>query len=500
MANDLSDTVRDALGHMVREAIKNVGDASPTKNGGSGPFKGMKGLAAGAGLAAAAPLAKKGVDAVRANGGLPTPSLGGAASKVASMASPKQAASKAASKAGDKVGSNLKDAVTSKVDEAGGAGGLVKEAASGLLPGGGDSDSDSGKGGMPGVGKGRRMPVQQAVDVAVPLETAYNQWTQFEDWPEFMHRVTRVSQEDDCSISFATKIWGKTKEFKADIETQRPDERIKWKVSEGITHTGVVSFHELAPNLTRIELNIDVDPGSLIEKAARGMRHIKRAVRADLHRFKAFIEMQELETGAWRGVIEDGELVEEHDESYDEERDYSEVDDLYGEQSSDDDDDDEDDDDEQGSEPTSEGDEDEDEDEDEGSRRRSPNGRSKTRTAASSASRSSRTAGSGSRSRSGSSKSRSSGSRSSRSGSSKSGSSSSGSSRSGSSKSGSSKASSSKSGSSRGSSNGKSTASRSRSSKSTSNGKSGGSGSKSSGRSRSSSGGSSKRRQASSRS
>jgi uncharacterized membrane protein len=499
MANDLSDTVRDALGHMVREAIKNVGDASPTKNGGSGPFKGMKGLAAGAGLAAAAPLAKKGVDAVRANGGLPTPSLGGAASKVASKASPKQAASKAASKAGDKVGSNLKDAVTSKVDEAGGAGGLVKEAASGLLPGGGDSDSDSGKGGMPGVGKGRRMPVQQAVDVAVPLETAYNQWTQFEDWPEFMHRVTRVSQEDDCSISFATKIWGKTKEFKADIETQRPDERIKWKVSEGITHTGVVSFHELAPNLTRIELNIDVDPGSLIEKAARGMRHIKRAVRADLHRFKAFIEMQELETGAWRGVIEDGELVEEHDESYDEERDYSEVDDLYGEQSSDDDDD-EDDDDEQGSEPTSEGDEDEDEDEDEGSRRRSPNGRSKTRTAASSASRSSRTAGSGSRSRSGSSKSRSSGSRSSRSGSSKSGSSSSGSSRSGSSKSGSSKASSSKSGSSRGSSNGKSTASRSRSSKSTSNGKSGGSGSKSSGRSRSSSGGSSKRRQASSRS
>ena len=67
---------------------------------------------------------------------------------------------------------------------------------------------------MPGVGKGRRMPVQQAVDVAVPIETAYNQWTQFEDWPEFMHRVTRVTQEDDCTVSFATKIWGKTKEFR----------------------------------------------------------------------------------------------------------------------------------------------------------------------------------------------------------------------------------------------------------------------------------------------
>src|SRR5215216_1872368 len=177
-------------------------------------------------------------------------------------------------------------------------------------------------------GNGRRMPVQQAVDVAVPIETAYNQWTQFEDWPEFMHRVTRVTQEDDCTLSFATKIWGKTKEFTAQIETQRPEERIKWRVSQGITHTGVVTFHELAPNLTRIELNIDIDPGSLIEKAARGMRHVKRAVRADLHRFKAFIEMQELETGAWRGVIEDGELVDPHDDSYDEERDYSDIEDA----------------------------------------------------------------------------------------------------------------------------------------------------------------------------
>jgi hypothetical protein len=167
----------------------------------------------------------------------------------------------------------------------------------------------------------------------VPIETAYNQWTQFEDWPQFMHRVTRVTQEDDCTVSFATKIWGKTKEFEAKIDTQRPEERIKWRVSQGITHSGVVTFHELAPRLTRIELNLDVDPGSLIEKAARGMRHVKRAVRADLHRFKAFIEMQELETGAWRGVIEDGELVEPHDDSYDEERDYSDIEDIVEDES-----------------------------------------------------------------------------------------------------------------------------------------------------------------------
>jgi uncharacterized membrane protein len=314
MAKDMSDSVRSALSTAVREVAKNVGDVSPKpKRNSGGPFSGARGLAAGAGLAAAAPLAKKGVDAIRANGGVPTPSPGRAAGKMAS-------------KAGDKVAGNVKDVVSSKVEEAGGAGGLVKEAASGLLPGGGGDGG--GKGGMPGVGKGRRMPVQQSVDVAVPLETAYNQFTQFEDWPEFMHRVTRVTQEDDCSISFATKIWGKTKEFKANIQTQRPDERIKWRVSQGITHTGVVTFHELAPRLTRIEVSMDVDPGSLIEKAARGMRHVKRAVRADLHRFKAFIEMQELETGAWRGVIEDGELVEPHDDSYDEERDYSDIEDL----------------------------------------------------------------------------------------------------------------------------------------------------------------------------
>jgi uncharacterized membrane protein len=300
---------------MVREAIKNAGDAAPTPGKSkSGPLSGAKGIAAGVGLAAAAPLvAKKGMGAMRGNG---TP--GG----------PAKLASKAASQAGDKVGAKLKEAVSSKVDEAGGAGGLVKEAAGGLIPGLGGGDGGGGKGGAPGVGKGRRMPVQQHVDVAVPLETAYNQWTQFEDWPNFMHRVTRVTQEDDCEVSFATKIWGKTKEFNAKIETQRPDERIKWRVSQGITHTGVVTFHELAPRLTRIELTMDVDPGSLIEKAARGMRHVKRAARADLHRFKAFIEMAEQETGAWRGVIEDGELVEEHDPSYDEEREYSDIDDL----------------------------------------------------------------------------------------------------------------------------------------------------------------------------
>jgi uncharacterized membrane protein len=328
MARDVTETVRDALGNAVREAIKNAGDAAPTKNK-SGPLNGAKGIAAGMGLAAAAPfMAKKGVDAMR-NGN----PIGGGPTKLAT---------KAASNVGDKVSDTLKETVSTKVDQAGGAGGLVKEAASGLLPFGGGGDSGGSKGGVPGVGKGRRMPVQQSVDVAVPIETAYNQWTQFEDWPTFMHRVTNVTQEDDCTVSFSTKIWTRKREFTAKIETQRPDERIKWRVSQGITHTGVVTFHELAPRLTRIELSLDVDPGSLIEKAARGMRHVKRAARADLHRYKAFIEMAEQETGAWRGVIEDGELVEEHDSSYDEEREYSDIDDFVQEDESEDEDSDED--------------------------------------------------------------------------------------------------------------------------------------------------------------
>jgi uncharacterized membrane protein len=208
-------------------------------------------------------------------------------------------------KVGEKVGGSVKEAVGDTVEKAGGAGGLAKEAGKGILPGGGGGGKSKG---AEGVGKGRRMPVQQDIDIGAPLKTVYNEWTQFEKWPEFMHRLENVSQEDESHVSFKVKIWGKSKEFKAEIVDQRPDERIKWKVVEGVTHTGVVTFHELGPRLTRVELNIDVQPGSLIEKAARGMRHVKRAVRADLARFKAHVLMEDEESGAWRGKIKDGEV------------------------------------------------------------------------------------------------------------------------------------------------------------------------------------------------
>jgi uncharacterized membrane protein len=293
----------------------------------------MKGIAAGAGAAALAPLAIKGL-------GNAAKSLG--VDQVSDVAkSPGKALKGVTSNLGDSVGSGIGDKVTDKVDEAGGPGGILKDTVKGALPfgGGGGGGGGGSKGGVEGVGKGRRMPVQQSVDIGIPIEAVYNQWTQFEDWPTFMHRVTRVTQEDDCTLSFAAKIWGKTKEFTAKIETQRPNERIKWKVSEGMTHTGVVTFHELGPNLTRVMVSLDVQPGSLIEKAARGMRHVKRAARGDLHRFKALIEIAEHETGAWRGVIEEGELVEEHDPSYDEDREYSDIEDFVQDSDEDEDED-----------------------------------------------------------------------------------------------------------------------------------------------------------------
>jgi uncharacterized membrane protein len=307
MAKDIQDTVRD----LIVGAIENAGKGTPSaKAGRSGRgLSGLRGVAAGAGAAALAPVAVKGAGKLVRDMG-----FNGVRDV---LRSPGKAVQGLASDAGEHLGSQLGDKVSEKVDESGGPAGILKAA----LPFG--DGGDATKGGGLGVGRGRRMPVQQSIDIGVPLETVYNQWTQFEDWPHFMHRVTRVTQEDDTTVSFAVKIWGKTKEFTAEIETQRPDERVKWRVTQGMTHAGVMTFHELGPSLTRVLLGLDVQPGGVVEKAARGLRHVKRAARGDLHRFKAFVEMQERETGAWRGVIEDGEVTEEHDPAYDEEREYS---------------------------------------------------------------------------------------------------------------------------------------------------------------------------------
>jgi uncharacterized membrane protein len=172
---------------------------------------------------------------------------------------------------------------------------------------GGDGDGDSRA--APGYGSGRRMPIQQSVDVGVPLRKVYDAWTQYEEWPRFMHRVDSVDQSDKTTVAFSTKVWGITKRFEAKILESHPDERVEWTVEQGLSHAGVVTFHKLSDRLTRIEVTVDVEPDSLLEKMGRGMRYAKRAVRGDLHRFKAYVELyeDEIEKG-WRGTIKDGEV------------------------------------------------------------------------------------------------------------------------------------------------------------------------------------------------
>ena len=191
-----------------------------------------------------------------------------------------------------------------------------------IMPGGDDDeDENGGEAEADATGSGRRMPVQQSMEVAVPLDVAYNQWTQFEEYPNFMHRVDSASQDDEGHVTFTEKMWNFSRDFKAEIVEQRPDERIVWRSVNGLKHAGVVTFHELAPRLTRIEVTVDFKPAGFFEKIGRGARFSKRAIRADMHRFKAYVEMSEEEDGAWRGFIEDGEVTGYEEEQEQEEQD-----------------------------------------------------------------------------------------------------------------------------------------------------------------------------------
>lgn len=255
--------------------------------------------------AAAKPLSKP---AGLAAAGVAMAALPVLAERVSKLVGPKASdlADKATDKAKEGVKEKAKEAMPDSPGKLLGGGGLGS-----LFGGGGDESEDgAGKGSAaPGHGSGRRMPIQQSMDVAVPLKTAYNQWTRFEDWPDFMHRVESVDQVDDATVAFQTKVWGIKKRFEAEILEQRPDERIEWDVSEGLAHTGVVTFHQLDKRLTRIELTLDIEPDSLVEKAGRGWRFAKRAIRGDLHRFKAHVELNDEETPkGWRGTIEDGDV------------------------------------------------------------------------------------------------------------------------------------------------------------------------------------------------
>jgi uncharacterized membrane protein len=181
-------------------------------------------------------------------------------------------------------------------------GGLAGKAAERLLGGSGES---GGQQPAKGWGRGRRLPIQCSVDVAVPVKVAYDQWTQFEDFPEFMHRAERVEQRDDQTLAWHENVWGVRRSWEAKIVEQVPDERIAWRSDSRGGQSGVVTFHELSDRLTRVELNVDFQPQGIFEKLASGLRFHRRALRTDLQRFKAFIEMRNEETGAWRDEIHD---------------------------------------------------------------------------------------------------------------------------------------------------------------------------------------------------
>ncbi|MFJ3759982.1 SRPBCC family protein [Streptomyces sp. NPDC090080] len=146
--------------------------------------------------------------------------------------------------------------------------------------------------------------VRKAVDVAVPVHTAYNQWTQFEDFPQFMEGVEEVRQVDDRHNHWTTKIGGIQREFDTEIVDQLPDDRITWRSTQGDTRQrGSVRFEPLDETHTRVELTMDVEPSGMAEKGADALGLIDRRVNGDLNRFKDYIEGRGAESGAWRGRI-----------------------------------------------------------------------------------------------------------------------------------------------------------------------------------------------------
>lgn len=146
--------------------------------------------------------------------------------------------------------------------------------------------------------------IEKSIDVAVPVSTAYNQWTQFEDFPAFMEGVREVRQVDDRRLHWVAEIGGKELEWDAEITEQNPDERIAWKSIGDPDNAGVVTFHRLEEGATRIMLQMDYETEGFVEKAGDMLGLGSRRIEGDLERFKEMIESRGTETGAWRGDVD----------------------------------------------------------------------------------------------------------------------------------------------------------------------------------------------------
>jgi uncharacterized membrane protein len=147
--------------------------------------------------------------------------------------------------------------------------------------------------------------VTKSIDVQVPVTTAYNQWTQFELFPQFMEGVKEVRQLDDQNLHWRAEVGGKEQEWDARITEQIPDNRIAWTSTSGDMNAGAVDFHRISDDMTRITLAVDYDPQGFLESVGDALGFMDRRVKGDLERFKQFIEQRGAETAGWRGTIED---------------------------------------------------------------------------------------------------------------------------------------------------------------------------------------------------
>lgn len=150
--------------------------------------------------------------------------------------------------------------------------------------------------------------VQESIDVDVPVTKAYNQWTQFEDFPHFMSGVDAVRQLDDTTVHFETSIAGVKREYDAQITVQEPDQRVSWESLNEPRNAGTVWFESLGPEQTKVNVELTWEPDSAVEKAGAALGLDSRQVASDLKKFKKYIESQDSETGAWRESVRDGDV------------------------------------------------------------------------------------------------------------------------------------------------------------------------------------------------
>ena len=159
-----------------------------------------------------------------------------------------------------------------------------------------------------GTAPGEPATVEEEIEVGVPVSTAYNQWTQFEDFPLFMEGVDHVEQLDDTLLRWAASIGGKRAEWEAKIVEQQPDTRIAWESVDGRETRGTVSFDKVGEDRSRIKLAMTYRPQGPIEKVGSAAGLDRRRIRGDLERFRDLVESRGVESGAWRGEVESGEV------------------------------------------------------------------------------------------------------------------------------------------------------------------------------------------------